>query len=212
MKICYIRVISVPCVWYVNEIYYLCTKIKTMEILQATIEDRYFVAKGIAMALHLNPDEEELKNIAGVCEREDVLYSYRNALIAFDGETPLGLCLAYDGTGYHEIRLRTFALFSAFNEETEDDMDFEHFEDETSEGEYYIDSLAVMPEYRRKGIAKELMNAQIEKGRQLGIKVATLLVDPANPDAQELYYKLGFKYSSDVYAFGQIFWKFSKPL
>lgn len=188
-----------------------------MEIRPAELSDCLFVARGICMALHMDPTEEELPLIANICQREDVLYSYKNTLIAWEGDTPLGICLCYDGKGYHEIRLRTFALFQQMHEalgekEIEDDLDFEHFEDETCEGEYYIDSLAVMPEFRRRGIATQLLKAQINKGSQLGLPVATLLVDPDNPDAQKLYYNCGFKYREDVYAFGQIFWKLALTL
>ena len=79
-------------------------------------------------------------------------------------------------------------------------------------GEYYIDSLAVLPEYRRRGIARQLMQAQIEQGRQLGFTHFTLLVDPVNPNAQGLYSQLGFQYESDCYAFGQKFWKWGMNL
>ncbi len=180
---------------------------KKIEIRPATLDDCLFVARCIAMALHIELSEERLPRVADICRREDVLYSYRNALIAWDGDTPLGLCLAYDGDNYHEIRLRTFALFAAIDDQKDDDMDLEHAEDETQAGEYYIDSLAVLPEFRRLGIGKQLMEAQIEQGRQLGFSHFTLLVDPVNPNAQGLYSQLGFKYESDCYAFGQIYWK-----
>lgn len=184
-----------------------------MEIRQATIDDTLFVARCICMALHREASEEELPFISDICKREDVLYSYRNALIAFIDETPVGLCLCYDGKGYHDIRLRTFACFAENQDsEIDDELDFEHFEDETKEGEYYIDSLAVLPEYRCQGIATELMKAQIKKGGELGLPVATLLVDPENPNAQKLYTNLGFKYKEDIYCFGQIFWKLSLDL
>lgn len=187
--------------------------IMNLIIRQATKADSEYIARFFCMALHREPSVEELPEFAKIAELDDVLYSYRNALMAeIDGKL-VGMCLCYDGTGYHEIRLRTFALFAALDDgETEDEMDFEHFEDETQEGEYYIDSLAVLPEYRCQGIATALMKAQIEKGAALGIPIATLLVDPDNPNAQKLYYNLGFKYHSDVYAFGQIFWKLSMDL
>ena len=180
---------------------------KKIEIRQATLNDCPFVARCIAMALHIELQEEWLPGVASICAREDVLYSYRHALIAFEGDTPLGLCLAYDGNNYHEIRLRTTALFAALYDDEDDDMDFAHAEDETKAGEYYIDSLAVLPEYRRQGIARQLMQAQIEKGRQLGFTHFTLLVEPTNPNAQKLYSQFGFKYESDCYFFGQNFWK-----
>ncbi len=180
---------------------------KKIEIRPATLDDCLFVARGIGMALHIEMPEERLPLVASICEREDVLYSYKNTLIAWDGDTPLGLCLAYDGENYHEIRIRTFALFAAISDKEGNDMDLENAEDETEAGEYYIDSLAVMPEYRRLGIGRLLMEAQIKRGRQLGFTHFTLLVDPANPNAQKLYSQLGFRYESDCYAFGQIYWK-----
>lgn len=178
-----------------------------MEIRQATINDALFVAKCVSMALHTDMSAEELNHFAEVCRLDDVLYSYRNAIIAEIDNVPAGLCLAYDGNNYHEIRVRTFAHFPELSEK----MDFENFEDETHEGEFYIDSLAVLPEFRRRGIAQELMKAQIKRGHEMGLPVAALLVDPENPNAQKLYYNLGFKYSEDIYAFGQIFWKLSMP-
>lgn len=183
-----------------------------IEIRPATLEDCLFVARCIGMALHIELPEEQLPGVASICAREDVLYSYRHALIAWEDNKPMGLCLAYDGNNYHEIRLRTFALFAALDDEPDDDMDLEHAEDETQAGEYYIDSLAVLPEYRRRGIARQLMQAQIERGRQLGFTHFTLLVDPVNPNAQGLYSQLGFQYESDCYAFGQIYWKWGMNL
>ena len=180
-----------------------------LEIREARPEDAPFVARCVCMALHHELSEEELPGVAAICAREDVLYSYRNALIAWLGNVPVGLCLAYDGNGYHEIRVRTFAAFAALHPDEEDDMDLEHAEDETSAGEYYIDSLAVLPEYRRRGYARQLMQAQIAQGQQLGIRNITLLVDPENSEAQRLYESLGFRYASDCYAFGQIYWKWA---
>lgn len=184
---------------------YLCSIIFTiMEaiIKEARKEDAMFVAWGVCTALHSEMSEEQLKPIAGICSREDVLYSYRHALIAWVDGKPAGLCLAYNGEGYHEIRLRTFALF-----QVNDSMDLENAEDETCAGEYYIDSLAVKPEYRRQGIARKLMEAQIKRGLEKGLAHITLLVDPENPNAQKLYKELGFEYLEDCYAFGQVFWK-----
>lgn len=176
-------------------------------IKPAQLEDCYFVARCVCMALHHEPTAEELPGIARICSREDVLYSYKNALIAWMSGLPVGLCLAYDGNGYHETRVRTFAAFAALHPSEEDDMDLANAEDETCDGEFYIDSLAVLPEYRRMGIGRQLMKAQMEQGLCMGLHHQTLLVDPDNPNAQRLYESLGFRYESDCYAFGQIYWK-----
>lgn len=180
-----------------------------IEIRHAQVADASFVARCVCMALHHELSDDELPGVAAICAREDVLYSYRHALIAWLGDEPVGLCLAYDGDGYHDIRVRTFAAFTALHPDDEDDMDLENAEDETCQGEYYIDSLAVLPPYRRHGYARQLMQAQIALGRQLGHQHITLLVDPENSEAQRLYESLGFRYESDCYAFGQIYWKWS---
>lgn len=178
----------------------------------ATQADAPFIAWGVCCALHTHPSDDLLRFIANeVCSREaDILYSYRNALLAEIDGRPVGLCLCYDGQGYHERRLRTFALFDQSpvddTESDEPDMDLENAEDETQAGEYYIDSLAVLPEFRDHGIARQLMLKQIEHGRSLGLP-STLLVDPANPPALRLYESLGFRYHSDCYAFGMIYTK-----
>ena len=183
----------------------------------ATKADAPFIAWGVCCALHNHPSEAMLDYIAKeVCSREaDILYSYRNALLACVDGHPVGLCLSYDGEGYHERRLRTFALFDQAPVEATDDegqdMDLEHAEDETQAGEYYIDSLAVLPEYRGRGIARQLMQAQIAHGHSLGLP-STLLVDPDNPPALRLYESLGFRYHSDCYAFGMIYTKMALPL
>ena len=75
------------------------------------------------MALHTDMTAEELNHFAEVCRLDDVLYSYRNAIIAEIDNVPAGLCLAYDGNNYHEIRVRTFAHFPELSEK----MAFETF-------------------------------------------------------------------------------------
>lgn len=185
---------------------------ETITILPATVEDVAFVARCICMALHHEPSDEELHGISAICGRDDVLYSYRHALIAWEGDKAVGLCLAYSGEGYHDVRIRTFAAFAALHPDEEDQMDLANAEDETASGEYYIDSLAVLPDFRRRGIARQLMLAQMERGKEMGLAHQTLLVDPENPNAQQLYASLGFAYESDCYAFGQIYWKWGKYL
>lgn len=181
-----------------------------MLILQdARIEDCEFVARGICMALHKVPEEPMVREIAKICMREDVLYSYRHAIIAWEDDIPVGICLCYDGAKYHEMRKRTFDMFEQLMhyDPTHEKMDLENAEDEAVAGEYYMDSLAVMPDWRKKGIGLQLMKAQLNKARTLGFMKASLLVDPENVNAQQMYKKLGFKESAQVYAFGQIFWK-----
>lgn len=126
-------------------------------------------------------------------EMEDSQYSYRNTLVALTSSGILaGVCVAYDGGELRQLRRRFIeAAQEAFG------LDYSGMADETEEGEFYVDSLAVSSNYRGKGIATELLRATIEKGIQRGIPTIGLLVDKGNPKAEELYSRVGFQYVND---------------
>ncbi len=57
---------------------------------------------------------------------------------------------------------------------------------------YLVINVAVKPEYRRRGIARALMQKSIEHLRMLNVKIALLNVRPNNLGAIKLYQDLGF--------------------
>ena len=65
--------------------------------------------------------------------------------------------------------------------------------DETDSSEFYLDSLAVFPEYRGRGIGAKLILAVKEKAFNEYNKNLGLLVDFENPDAERLYQSVGFE-------------------
>ena len=74
----------------------------------ATADDARFVARHVLEALHWHMYDEPLNaeqrqawdELTAVCRRDDVLYSYKHALLAKIGGEPIGLILAYDGANY----------------------------------------------------------------------------------------------------------------
>ena len=70
-------------------------------------------------------------------------------------------------------------------------------DDETQAGELYLDSLAVLPDYRRQGIAWRLLKATKEKADRMGLPCVGLLVDKGNPAGEALYVSVGFRYAND---------------
>jgi ribosomal protein S18 acetylase RimI-like enzyme len=56
----------------------------------------------------------------------------------------------------------------------------------------YISSIAVMPEWRRNGLAQKLINAAIESLRAIGVMSTHLHVRVSNTGAISLYKKLGY--------------------
>ena len=125
-------------------------------------------------------------------EREDSQYSYLNTLVATTVTNEVvGICVSYDGAKLRELRKAFIeSALEAFG------RDFSDMDDETTAGELYIDSLCVDKSFRGRGLAKQLLEATIEKGRKMNLP-AGLLVDTGNPSAERLYHRVGFVYVDD---------------
>lgn len=59
--------------------------------------------------------------------------------------------------------------------------------------EAHIATLAVHPDYRRHGIATQLLRTALRECARLGMRTATLEVRASNLAAQALYHKFGFE-------------------
>lgn len=119
-------------------------------------------------------------------------YSYRNTLVALTPEGEVaGVSVAYDGAMLHPMRRHFFDAAKSML-----GRDMEGMDDETSPDEFYLDTLAVMPQFRGHGIGTRLLRAQFERACQAG-KPAALLVDYVNPKAEALYRSLGFEHVDD---------------
>lgn len=125
-------------------------------------------------------------------EREDSQYSYKNTIVALDGDRVAGIAVSYDGSQLHPLRQAFVEMARKWLNKDHSGMD-----DETQAGELYLDSLAVLPTHRRQGIASRLLAAAAERARELGISRVGLLVDKGNPDGERLYLSAGFRYAND---------------
>lgn len=170
---------------------------------QATADDALFIARGFHMAMLMEdvPEEQTRLFAEKICRREDVLYSWRNTLIAELDGVPVGMVTAYDGRYYHGWRLTTLELVREHL-----GVEFPGMEDEAVPGEYYVDSLAVLPEHRGQGIGRALLEQAVRKGRELGLTV-TLAVEYDNDRAQHLYRSLGFVPDGNLFIFGHDYQK-----
>ena len=129
------------------------------------------------------------KMMTMLVERENSQYSYRNTLVAMDGDKVIGISVSYDGARLHELRRAFIEAAKKYIGKDHSGMD-----DETQAGELYLDSLAVLPEYRRQGIARKLLKATKERANRLGLPCVGLLVDKDNPIGEALYTSVGFRY------------------
>lgn len=132
------------------------------------------------------------KMMTMLVERENSQYSYKNTLVAMDGDKVIGISVSYDGARLHELRRAFIEAAKKYIGKDHSGMD-----DETQAGELYLDSLAVLPEYRRQGIARKLLKATKERANRLGLPCVGLLVDKDNPIGEALYTSIGFRYIND---------------
>lgn len=88
-------------------------------------------------------------------------------------------------------------------------------------GEFYLDSLAVLPEFRRMTfeyagstdrIGHLLMLDGIEEGRRKGLHRISLIVDKAKPRLNSYYSALGFRPDGEVLFFGHLYNRMVKIL
>jgi ribosomal protein S18 acetylase RimI-like enzyme len=149
-----------------------------------------------------------LEAVTGFAEREDTIYSYTKTFVAevaaagegggcegggcegggCEGSTGeiVGAMCGYDGADYQKLKQPIVDMLG-------EDSDFAQLR-ETEAGEYYLDSVGVLPEHRGKGIASRLFEAHFERAAAQGHKVAGLIVDVDKPNAEALYARLGFKH------------------
>ncbi len=136
--------------------------------------------------------EDFYRMMTMLVERVDSQYSYQNALVAMCEDKVVGISVSYDGGCLHELR-------QAFIEAAKEYIGKDHagMDDETQAGELYLDSLAVLPEYRRQGIARKLLLATKERANLMDLPCVGLLVDKDNSIGEALYASVGFRYMND---------------
>ena len=120
-------------------------------------------------------------------EMEHSQYSYRNTILALADERIAGIAVSYDGSLLHDLRTAFIAAAKHYF-----DRDFSQMDDETEEGELYLDSFAVLPAFRKRGIGSRLLQATVDKAQKLKLPCVGLLVDEQNPAAERLYLANGF--------------------
>lgn len=157
------------------------------------IEDANIIAQAITMAIGDTSTMERYcgRDFIGVLEeiarRDDTQYSYKNTLVAEVDGKAVGAIVAYDGALLYQLREKTLSVIHKYN------PDFRITDDETQAGEYYLDSIGILPHYRGMGIGRALILALQEHVAKADHPCIGLLVDYDNVQAERLYQSVGFK-------------------
>ena len=179
-----------------------------IDIRDARPSDAEFLAWTVMAGM--GADWDDLSMAVPMCLPEDSIYSWRHARIAVteDG-SPAGCLISYPGEIYASLRDRTWGLFLRDAEKGCSGLKplqpdaVPASEPETYPGEYYLYSLAVRPECRRRGIARLLVEDGIAKGRALGFGRITLLAATSSPRLIAYYSGLGFEPEGRMTFFGE---------
>lgn len=184
-----------------------------VQLRDATSDDAPFIARVVLAGIDMLdidaklPDEQRAiyEHLMDICSMDDTLYSYLNTRIAEVDGNRVGALVAYDGARYAALRAKTFGLVQQSS-----GMDLSRNAMETGLGEFYLDSMAILSDYRGIGIGKKLMRDRMDYAFCNGFQKVTLLVDKDKPRLQQYYESLGFVFSEEMFVFGCWYNKLAK--
>lgn len=168
----------------------------SLDICNAKLYNLDTVAWTVLTALDM--DAQDLDWVKESCADELSMYSWNKSIVAYVDGKPMGAIISYPGDDYDSLRQYTWPkLWQDIDSKT-----LEQTEVEAYPGEYYLDSMAILPEYRGYNIGKSLIEAAIGQGKSLGYKKFTLLVDCNKPRLKAYYENIGFKENGEMSFFG----------
>ena len=173
---------------------------------RATCADADTIAKVVSMAigdeyaLRSYCGEDYMSVLAEIARGDATQYSWRNAIIAEVEGNIAGAVVGYDGAQLYALREGTFAVLRQSIGRVPNIVD------ETEPGEYYLDSVGVLPEYRGLGVGRALIEAFCARAFAEGHRCVGLIVDYDNPVADKLYASLGFKHINTKLFFNHQMW------
>lgn len=182
--------------------------LETLHIRDGRPSEAPFLARCIMAGMHMYEfgdviDDELsviLERLTACEERTDTLYTHARTRVGEIDGTPVAALLSYPGALYRELKEKTFREYwPAFFEQFASD------DPETDPGEYYLDSLAVLPAFRHRGIGQEMIRDSMQIGISQGLTRIALVADSEMPRLVSLYGSLGFVSEEIRHAFGTDF-------
>lgn len=175
-----------------------------MFIRQARIEDADEAAELICMAwgecAHVLAGSTNRKAVQEVVKKfykqPDNILSYQNIYVAEGRNGIAGLVLSFPSDNFTRLNKLLVEKLPKFYKSNPADYHRKVIPmlktKEAEPGEYYIDSLAVYPQYRSCGVGSRLLKAATLKSHKLGISKTSLIVKPENKEALRLYERYGY--------------------
>lgn len=173
--------------------------LENLEIVSARPEDAGFIAWVVTLGMHMDDVPSFLKSVGA---RDDTLYSWRNTrLLRCDGILAGGL-VSYDGAAHEKMRKKTWVMPDGRLLSSGDVP-------ETTAGEYYLDSLAIVPEFRGHGLWRLLFDDAVVIAKEKGFHRIALICDESYPKLAQRYSSYGFMPEETFHYFGTLCRKMS---
>ena len=153
--------------------------------------------------LGLGSRERAVEVVAGFFRKGNNRFSYRLTHLAETDGQIAGLLLVFPGRDALKLMVpMAWQILHFFNPwellrvalRAPMAMDGE----ETRPDEFYIAHLAVLPEFRRQGVGRALLDHADKLAQAAGIHKCALCVDIDNPNAQSLYESQGYRVDRTV--------------
>ena len=191
-----------------------------MQIRGARPQDASFLAKSILIAGRAHVTRGIWEVILGGTEQETLrflqhlsitqiphLFHYSYYLIAEeDASGPIGSLGGYDPNiaGYHALQqaipevIRRLSLPAQVSNISEEAKKILACLPKGVEGAWVIDSVATLPEHRRRGVSEKLLHMILEIGKRQGYSKAQVNMYIGNEPALKLYRKFGFEIVEEI--------------
>lgn len=177
-----------------------CLQNMKAEIRKATPFDASFIAWGVLTALDI--PEDEMPEVEHICYDDHTLYSWKNSYIAEVDGKMAGVLVGYPGKDY--VAMRDYTWIRMWPGITEEKIVNSPLE--TVDGEYYIDSLAVRPEFRGMEIGRQLAEYAIREAAFEGYPQVRLLCDIRKTSLISYYESIGFSSKGTMMFMGHPFY------
>lgn len=185
-----------------------------LSIRDARPSDAPFLARIVLAGMHFYDFETEIPEDGVMFDRltesegsPGWLDSYEHCRIAEMDGMAVGAIQSFPGDEYRELRRKSFRAHWPQYMQMEAESD-----QEADPGEYFIDSLAVVPACRRQGIGRALLMDAIRKGAALGYRQVSITVDSDLPQLIRYYASLGFVPADHRRTFGVDFLRMLYPV
>lgn len=162
----------------------------------------YYAGPSYVLTFFGKPESKAIRVLRSMFRLPYHTTSYTYAFVAEDEGGVLGLLSGLDSKSWRASKLASQMytaiwfvvvtpwqiprMIGAF-------YDFARAFSPVSDEEYYVENLAVLPERRRQGIGKQLMEFAEKQAQAKGLKRMVLDVETENEGARRLYQRLGFQ-------------------